>query len=98
MNQTIRLAGALLLAIACGAQAQNLSIATGGTGGVYYPMGGGLAAVLSKAIPGVNATAEVTGGSVANLQLVGTGKPYLAFTQADAAIVAVKGQDMFAGK
>jgi TRAP-type uncharacterized transport system substrate-binding protein len=28
------------------AQAENISIATGGTGGVYYPMGGGLAAVL----------------------------------------------------
>jgi TRAP transporter TAXI family solute receptor len=98
MNPIIRLAGAFALAIACGAQAQNLSVATGGTGGVYYPMGGGLAAMLSKAIPGVNATAEVTGGSVANLQLVGTGRPYLAFTQADAAIDALKGQDKFKGK
>src|SRR2546430_2366973 len=44
--------------------AQNISIATGGTGGVYYPMGGGLAAVLSKYVPGMQATAEVTGGSV----------------------------------
>ena len=43
------------------AQAQNLSIATGGTGGVYYPMGGGLAAVLSSKVPGMSATAEVTG-------------------------------------
>ncbi|MEN9945586.1 MAG: hypothetical protein RLY18_1544, partial [Pseudomonadota bacterium] len=43
-------------------QAQNLSVATGGTGGVYYPMGGGLAAVLSKKVPGMSATAEVTGG------------------------------------
>ena len=98
MKPIIHFAGALLLALASAVQAQNLSIATGGTGGVYYPLGGGLGAVLSKAIPGVNATAEVTGGSVANLQLVGTGKPYLAFTQADAAIDAVKGQDKFAGK
>jgi TRAP transporter TAXI family solute receptor len=98
MNSIIRFAGALLLAFAWGAQAQNISIATGGTGGVYYPLGGGLAAVLSKAIPGVNATAEVTGGSVANLQLVGTGRPYVAFTQADAAIDALKGQDKFKGK
>ena len=44
------------------AQAQNISIATGGTGGVYYPMGGGLASVLSKHVPGMSATAEVTGG------------------------------------
>jgi uncharacterized protein len=98
MRSMIRMACAFALAIACGAQAQNLSIATGGTGGVYYPLGGGLGAVLSKAIPGVSATAEVTGGSVANLQLVGTGKPYLAFTQADAAIDAVKGTDKFTGK
>jgi uncharacterized protein len=98
MQPIIRFAGALLLAFAACAQAQNLSIATGGTGGVYYPLGGGLGAVLSKAIPGVNATAEVTGGSVANMQLVGTGKPYIAFTQADAAIDALKGQDKFTGK
>jgi uncharacterized protein len=98
MKKTIQLAAALLLAMATAAQAQNLSIATGGTGGVYYPLGGGLGAVLSKAIPGVSATAEVTGGSVANLQLIGTGKPYIAFTQADAAIDALKGQDKFTGK
>ena len=45
----------------------------------------------------MQATAEVT-GSVANLQLIGTGKPYIALTQADAAIDAVKGQDKFSGK
>ena len=98
MQSTIRIVGALLLAAATAAQAQNISIATGGTGGVYYPLGGGLGAMLTKAIPGLTATAEVTGGSVANLQLIGTGKPYLAFTQADAAIDALKGQDKFKGK
>jgi TRAP transporter TAXI family solute receptor len=87
-----------LLAIAFAAQAQNLSIATGGTGGVYYPMGGGMAAVLSKYIPGMSATAEVTGGSVANLQLIGTGKPYLGLTMADATLDAYKGMDKFTGK
>jgi len=98
MKSIVRIAIASLLALAGAAQAQNISIATGGTGGVYYPMGGGLAALLSKKIPGMTATAEVTGGSVANMQLVGTGKSYLAFTQADAAIDALKGQDKFAGK
>jgi TRAP transporter TAXI family solute receptor len=80
------------------ALAQNLSIGTGGTGGVYYPLGGGMAAVLSKYVDGMQATAEVTGGSVANLQLVGTGKPYLAMTMADAGLDALKGQDKFKGK
>ena len=55
----------LLVAVAtivgmAAASAQNISIATGGTGGVYYPLGGGLAAVLSKSVPGMQATAEVT--------------------------------------
>jgi TRAP transporter TAXI family solute receptor len=85
-------------ALALTAQAQNLSIATGGTGGVYYPLGGGMAAVLSKYVPGMQATAEVTGGSVANLQLIGTGKPYLGMTMADATLDAYKGQDKFTGK
>src|SRR5436190_1817550 len=80
------------------ALAQNLSIATGGTGGVYYPLGGGMAAVLSKYVPSMQATAEVTGGSVANLQLIGTGKPYLGMAMADAGLDALKGQDKFTGK
>jgi uncharacterized protein len=93
-----RVAVALLVAATGAAQAQNLSIATGGTGGVYYPLGGGMAAALSKYIPGMQATAEVTGGSVANLQLISTGKPYIALTMADATLDAFKGQDKFTGK
>ena len=90
---------ALSLAIlGSSAQAQNISIATGGTGGVYYPMGGGLASVLSSKVPGMSATAEVTGGSVDNLNLIGTGKPYIGFSMADAAKDAQVGNDKFAGK
>jgi len=98
MKLLTRILASLAIVAAATAQAQNLSIATGGTGGVYYPLGGGMAAVLSKAVPGMQVTAEVTGGSVANLQLIGTGKPYIALTQADAAIDAVKGEDKFTGK
>ena len=85
------------LGLAVAAQAQNISIATGGTGGVYYPMGGGLAAVLSKHVPGMSATAEVTGGSVDNLKLIGTGKPYVGFSMSDAALDAFEGEDKFKG-
>ena len=91
---SVALAGAASIA----AEQINLSIATGGTGGVYYPLGGGLSNILSKAIPGMSATAEVTGGSVDNMRLIGTGKPYIAFTQADAAFDAFRGQDKFQGK
>jgi TRAP transporter TAXI family solute receptor len=83
---------------ALAAEQVNLSIATGGTGGVYYPLGGGMANVLSKHVPGMTATAEVTGGSVANLQLIGTGKPYIGLSMTDAALDAFKGQDKFKGK
>jgi TRAP transporter TAXI family solute receptor len=75
----------------------NIAIATGGTGGVYYPMGGGMANVLSKHLPGVQATARVTGGSVDNLKLVGTGQSEVAFTMVDAARDALQGEDKFKG-
>ena len=91
-------AAALLVAGTSAAEDMQLSIATGGTGGVYYPLGGGLASVLSKHVPGMQATAEVTGGSVDNLNLISTGKPYLAFTMADAALDAYKGADKFKGR
>lgn len=85
------------LVLSLGANAQNISIATGGTGGVYYPMGGGIAAVLSKHVPGMQATAEVTGGSVDNLKLVGTSKSYVGFSMADAGQDAYRGEDKFKG-
>ena len=88
---------AIGLLLSLGASAQNISVATGGTGGVYYPMGGGIAAVLSKYVPGMQATAEVTGGSVDNLKLIGTGKPYIGFTMADASLEAYRGEDKFKG-
>lgn len=89
---------ALIALPATAAESINLSIGTGGTGGVYYPLGGGLANVLSKNVPGMSATAEVTGGSVDNLKLIGTGKPYLGFSMTDAALDAFKGEDKFKGQ
>lgn len=79
------------------AQQMNIAIATGGTGGVYYPMGGGMANVLSKHLPGVQATARVTGGSVDNLKLIGSNQSEVALTMVDAALNAVKGEDKFKG-
>jgi TRAP transporter TAXI family solute receptor len=88
---------ALGVALTGTAAAQNLSIGTGGTGGVYYPLGGGIADVLSRHVPGMQATAEVTGGSVDNLKLVGSGKPYIGFSMTDAAQDAMNGEDKFKG-
>jgi len=72
-----------------------LSIATGGTGGVYYPLGGGMAAIIGKYIPNVEATAEVTPASVDNLKLIQQGKADLALVMADVAYDALQGVDKF---
>ncbi|MBL8782010.1 MAG: TAXI family TRAP transporter solute-binding subunit [Alphaproteobacteria bacterium] len=68
-----------------------LSIATGGTGGVFYPYGGGLARVLSKHVGGFQVTAEVTGGSVDNVKLVGIGDADIGFSTIDSAVDGVNG-------
>ena len=83
-------------ALALGAQAQGgISIGTGGTGGVYYPIGGGMASIISKKIPGVQASAEVTGGSIDNMKLMHTGRAEMGIVQSDAAYDATLGQDKF---
>src|SRR3546814_19480890 len=79
------------------AAAENISIATGGTGGVYYPIGGGIASVLSKKVPGMEATAEVTGGSVDNLKLIDGDISYIGLAMADASQDAYKGENKFKG-
>jgi hypothetical protein len=93
---------ALALIVAGPARAQQtakrLSIATGGTGGVYYPLGGGLASVLTKALPGVEATAEVTSASVDNIKLIGAGKVDIALVLADTAADGFNGVGKFKEK
>jgi TRAP transporter TAXI family solute receptor len=74
-----------------------LSIATGGTGGVYYPYGGGIAKLLNDNIPGVRASAEVTAASVDNLKLIRDEKADLAFALADTLADALAGRGPFAG-
>ena len=76
---------------------QRLSIATGGTGGVFYPYGGGIAKVISENLPGVEATAEVTAASVDNLKFIKQGTSDLAFTMADTAQDAIEGKEGFDG-
>lgn len=62
----------------------HLSIATGGTGGVWYPYGGGLARLIGRHVRNTDATAEVTAASVDNLRFLGNGTADIAFTMADA--------------
>jgi TRAP transporter TAXI family solute receptor len=91
------LAAALWIPAATSAPAVRLSIVTGGTGGVYFPLGGGLAQLISRHIPGVQATAEVTPASVDNMRLIAAKRADLAFTLADTAYDAFTGQAAFQG-
>ena len=75
-----------------------MSIGTGGTGGVWYPLGGAMANVLTKTVPGFQVTAEVTGGSVDNINLIRTGDSALGFSMVDAAWDAYRGQGKFKQK
>jgi len=102
MKRFIAVTAAVVAAFGLGTagaqQKTRISIGTGGTAGVYYPLGGGLATVISKYVPNVDATAEVTGGSVANLQLIGGGKSEIGFTMADSAWDAYNGLEKFKDK
>jgi TRAP transporter TAXI family solute receptor len=92
-------AAATLAAPAAWAQEKKqLSIATGTTGAVYYPLGGAMANILSKKVPGWAVTAEATAGAVANLHMIRDGKAELALVQADTSYEASKGLDKFQGK
>jgi TRAP-type uncharacterized transport system substrate-binding protein len=77
----------------CSERKKMLSIGSGGTGGVYFPLGGGLANLLSAQLPGYQVASEVTGGSIDNLKLVAalaagsTGVLSVAATCASAGII-----------
>ena len=77
------------------APTQRLSIATGGTGGVYIVYGGGLSDLITKEMDGVEATAEVTSASVDNMLLIADESSDVAFTLADTAADAVRGEAAF---
>jgi uncharacterized protein len=70
----------LMLSIAvANAQRLSFSIVTGGTGGVWYPLGGAIGGVVSKYVPNTDATAEVTTAAIDNLKLLGANKAGMAF-------------------
>jgi len=93
--RAIALSAGLALAGVVHAQQKTISIGTGDTGGVYYPLGVAVAHLLSKALPDVHATAEVTGGSIDNIHLIGAGQSEMGFTMADAALDAIQGREKF---
>lgn len=72
------------------AEPTTITIATGGTGGVYFPLGSALARIYSTQIPGLRASALATVASVFNVEAVEQGKADIAFVQGDVAYFAYK--------
>ena len=91
------LAAALVTGHAAQAETKFFSVGSGPTGGVYYPLGGGIANLVSKYVKDAQATAEATSGSVDNVKLVGGDPAYLSLASADVVQEAVKGTGMFEG-
>lgn len=71
---------------------RRLVVGTGGTGGVFYPYGGGIARILTERMADTEATAEVTGGSVDNMKLIQAGDADLGLSTVDSAYDALQGQ------
>lgn len=94
------IAPAAVVAIGLGSagHAQELSIATGGTGGVYFPYGGGLAEVINRHVDGATASAEVTGASVENVALISRFDSDIALALADTVYAAYHGLAPFEGR
>ena len=102
MAGALCVAGAALIAgcgggsgSSAGGGKQFLNIATGGTAGTYYPLGGALAELLNQNIKGMNASAQSTGASVANVNMLKDGSVDIAFIQNDIAYYAANGKEMF---
>jgi TRAP transporter TAXI family solute receptor len=80
------------------ARTEFVSIGTGGTGGIYYPYGGGVAEIWNKYAKGIRAVAEVTGASVENVRLAHKGETVIGEVMGDVAVAGFKGLSKFKGK
>ncbi len=93
---TAGLIGLSILSMSNASQAQDrIAIGTGGTGGVFYSVGAGVADILSRKLDGVSANAEVTGASVENVRRVSMGEMALGFSSASTLYAGKHGEDPF---
>lgn len=74
---------------------QFLSLGTSAVGGTWFPLGGAMASVVSNVYPQLNITAEVTGGTLDNLRLMGNEHLELALSTNEQAFLAVRGEEPF---
>lgn len=98
MKKLLVLALCLLAVTGAFAQQKFISIGTGGTAGTYYPLGGAMAEIWNKNIAKMNATAQSTGASIANVNLLRDGKVDVIILQNDVAFYALHGVELLQDK
>ena len=84
-----------IFTLGCGKKETNLLLATGGTGGTYYPLGGAMAEAWTKHIDGLNVSIQSTGASVENIRLIDSGETELAMAMNGPAMDAYAGKGSF---
>jgi TRAP transporter TAXI family solute receptor len=89
---------AFVLSTMAYAQQRFVTIATGGTAGTYFPLGGALAEIWNKSIKNMNANATATGASAANIAMLKNGEVDVIFVQNDAAFYAMNDMEPYKGK
>ena len=94
----IGIAAALVLSVSNASAADRVSIGTGGTGGVFYTVGAGLADLLTKADNDISANAEVTGASIENIRRVSMGQMTIGFSSASTLFAGANAEDPFEDK
>lgn len=83
---------ALMLTLPQTGRAQDfINVLTGGTSGVYYPLGVALSEIYAEGIPGVRAQVQATKASVENLNLLAQGRGEIAFSLGDSVVAARDG-------
>src|SRR5574342_483357 len=92
------LAALLLPGAAAAGEKFSFSIVTGGTGGVWYPLGGAIGGVVGKNVPNTDATSEATTAAIDNLKLLAAGKAGMAFAYDYHAVWANDGKIAALGK
>src|SRR5664279_2171457 len=93
VRKTLGVAVAALLVAGSAQSAEFISILTGGTSGVYYPLGVALSQIYGKAIPDAKSSVQATKASAENLNLLQAARGEIAFTLGDALSDAWKGNE-----
>jgi len=97
-KRLVALAATVILSSTMAMAEDRISIGTGGTGGLFYVIGAGMADVINRNLDGTTARAEVTGASVENIRRVAAGQMTFGFSSSSTLYEATVGQGPFDGQ